>query len=340
VLDDSMSSFMADLSLVPYDKAVKKDTRSHAGEIVNQNLDQARIMARLPHKATWIEWNQRVRIRRSMERMRELGMLPKQYDDDAVFEPFADYRAETSPRRSGWLCLQHPQIETAFMAIMVISDVVGPDEQLMPRCEPSSKALGWTVDDNPLPWQEIGANSAAILTGHDDYRSGSVGTIWSPFTTKAMRHAVETQYRNADDVADFKGDLRYLWTFLATLNDVPVTITDVRASKGFVGRGQYRRYLDHSVVRLNVPQRLAKRVAAKAIALLRKRAHQVRGHWRTMTRGDNPCDTHTWFGRDEAGRVPCLHCQSYKTWIHEHQRGDASLGFVVHDFSLHHPKEH
>jgi hypothetical protein len=45
----------------------------------------------------------------------------------------------------------------------------------------------------------------------------------------------------------------------------------------------------------------------------RRRAHQVRGHWRR-----------DW--RHEGQRI----------WIKEHQRGDASLGFVTHDYHVEH----
>jgi hypothetical protein len=59
------------------------------------------------------------------------------------------------------------------------------------------------------------------------------------------------------------------------------------------------------------------KVARSIIARARRRAHQVRGHWRR-----------DW--RHEGNRI----------WIKEHQRGDASLGFVTHDYTVKHEPEH
>jgi hypothetical protein len=54
------------------------------------------------------------------------------------------------------------------------------------------------------------------------------------------------------------------------------------------------------------------------LAGIRRRAHQVRGHWR------------------DDWRLP----KGNKTlWIAEHQRGDASLGLVIHDYEITHKDE-
>ena len=54
-----------------------------------------------------------------------------------------------------------------------------------------------------------------------------------------------------------------------------------------------------------------KALARKAVTMMRRRAHQVRGHWR------------------DDWRHP-----GQKIWVKEHQRGDASLGFVLHDYTV------
>jgi len=82
--------------------------------------------------------------------------------------------------------------------------------------------------------------------------------------------------------------------------------------------GRYRKFLSHGVITLNVPQHVSlRKVAQRALVSLR-RAHMVRGHWRD--------DWHLPKGNKAL-------------WIREHQRGDASLGFVMHDYKVEHPEE-
>jgi hypothetical protein len=90
-------------------------------------------------------------------------------------------------------------------------------------------------------------------------------------------------------VVETTGILRYLFALLSTLNDVPTIKTQVRPSKGFVARGQYRKFVEHTMVRLNVPQRVDyTRLAKRCVAMARRRAHQVRGHWRVHP-AENAC---------------------------------------------------
>lgn len=37
-----------------------------------------------------------------------------------------------------------------------------------------------------------------------------------------------------------------------------------------------------------------------------------------------------------AERAKCLQCDARRIWINKHQRGDASLGFVMHEYSVTH----
>jgi hypothetical protein len=108
--------------------------------------------------------------------------------------------------------------------------------------------------------------------------------------------------------------LRRVWALLATVNDIPVEARSVIQSKGFIARGSYHRFLDHKVITLRVPDKVdLKKMARDVVAISRRRAHQVRGHWRK----DH-------WRPDE------------RIWVHEHQRGDASLGFVMHDYVVEH----
>jgi hypothetical protein len=141
----------------------------------------------------------------------------------------------------------------------------------------------------------------------------------------------QTQF---NPVAEIAGDLRYLWALLCTINDLPTQTNDVRATKGFVARGSYRRFQDHKVIHLHIPEKQYRRKAVHVIAITRSRAHQVRGHWRTDFR--RPllalCE-HEWMTPDEK-HLECKLCGGRKLHIKEHMRGDPKLGVVTHDYVL------
>ena len=73
-----------------------------------------------------------------------------------------------------------------------------------------------------------------------------------------------------------------------------------------------------NVITLRVPEKADLRKVAQRVAgeIIRRRAHQVRGHWR------------------DDWRLPK---GNKSLWVTEHQRGDASIGFVTHDYLVEHP---
>jgi hypothetical protein len=136
-------------------------------------------------------------------------------------------------------------------------------------------------------------------------------------------------------IKEWVGVARRMWAFLATINDLPVLLTDKVQAKGFVARGQYRRFLSHKTITINVPQKLYRKTIRTALALAHRRAHSVRGHWRIDWRHplSKLCD-HEWSA--DSKHMDCLLCKGRKSWIHEHERGDASRGFVTHDYLVKH----
>ena len=80
-----------------------------------------------------------------------------------------------------------------------------------------------------------------------------------------------------------------------------------------------------------MPETQCRKLALNTAALIRRRAHQVRGFWRSDWRHPlSPLCAHAF---DDT--MICRHCRGRKIWIAEHQRGDASIGFVTHDYSVH-----
>lgn len=294
VLDDEMSAFTTDLAYAPLEKY------DQAGAIAA--MDDLRRLSRLPHSSMWIELN----MRRRCERARAYGI---------------EHRAE-GPHRIGWLLMQHPQIETAFMALHCVSDtIVGGDyENLKPVASAATFGYQWRADDDgPLAWLPLKLidHPESTLTGFMGYKSDFAGLVETPFLKrgKKLLDAVPFVHLRSH-VNELAGDLRYLWALLAAINDVPVGYETVRPSKGYVSRGVYRKYLEHSVIHLKVPHRVSIKVlATQVMGIARRRAHQVRGHWRR--------------NHKKPGE---------RMWVREHVRGDDRLGFVTHDYQVEHER--
>jgi hypothetical protein len=326
VLDESMSAFMADLASVPF-AAVTPERRPDI-------MESLRHGARLPHQTTWIEYDT-LAFRRRLIEVSPSGMDPQG-------KPLG---ADDLPWKLGWLFERHPKVPDAVsMQEFVICGDDGPTP-LAPMALPW-RCVWNTVDEN-VPWvcDNLSAMLAHGLTG---FASPFMGVVHDgpnprmPADEQWHRMIVsgERTWISHYLMVEYAGALRYALAFLATLNDIPVSEATVRPSKGYVARGRYRKFVDHTVLSLNVPQRTdTAKVARRLIALARRRAHGVRGHWRLYRRGATLCPEgvpHVWDAADLAGHSRCHNCDAWRTWIEEHQRGDASLGIVTHDYAVTH----
>lgn len=304
VLDDAMSAFSADLAYA----SLISVGRNHG--IRHRTLEAMRQLSRLPHSTTWIEMNGRARTARA-----------NYYG--ALLDP------ERTPRRLGWLLQQHPTIDTAFTALECVSDSLPPGgDEFVPECSPNWFRYAWRTDEGPLPWKPVASfkqfqgtdindwenwdSASALLTGVQGYHSPQVEIVDGliPYSEAMKQKAIAVSHVN-----EYASDLRYIWALLSTINQLPLRTTEVKASKGYVARGSYKKFVDHTTITLVIPARKSIiRLAKEAIALARRRRHTVRGHWRTDHR--HP---------------------SERLWVKEHERGDASLGFVTHDYKVTHP---
>jgi hypothetical protein len=312
VLDESMSTFMADLSYTTLN-ACKTDAKRH------HLIESMRRLARLPHAITWIEFDKQAHRRRVKEA----------YHPEIVAEP------DSVPDRTGWLLMQHPKIETAFMALHCTSHSWdgANSRQFLPNA--GQFAYAWTCDDSVPPWPrdsfyhqdqpcylESGdpstiATPAGILSGVLSYQTESFSILQAPYMSRkadAVFRKMAGRYFNP--LGEMAHDARYLWSLLATLNDLPTTQAEIKSDKGYLSRGSYKRFCDHTVISLTVPAKRYALVAKRAIAIARRRGHQVRGHFR--------------INRWHPGE---------RIWVREHTRGDTSLGFVLHDYTVSHEKQ-
>lgn len=328
VLDDKMSGFLGELAtraFVPFKgDADKPDPASYPYRIARmiQQAEAMRVSARLPHKSVWIEYNLREANSRSHALLRQ------------PFDP-----AE-APKIEGWLIEQHPQLDVAYrMHLFTWNPDPAEADSHGFQVWAFPVMFTWTADDTVSPWRSIlGAGSspdatvASAIMGHE-----------TPSVSIAQSELMGgIRYKPSGIVAllrEWAGVGRRAWALLATINDLPLVYSDVRASKGFVARGRYRRFLDHRTITINVPQKDQTKLAKQLITLIRHRAHQVRGHWRDdwrqkpSARCPQLVETglHAWNAEGF-----CERCHGHRIWVHEHQRGDASLGFVTHDYLVKH----
>jgi len=342
VLDKEMSAFGADLAYAFLPKL------SHGNRPrVNKLLESLRIQSRIPHALTWIEFDMRARTERATETYYARTHIDAKLD------------ASMSPEQGGWMLLRHPKVDTAFMAIECVSHTRPVNSKFKPGMpseldnEPlidnpsmSPLAYAWTVDDCVPPWPLIGTlsdtaiNASSLLTGIANYRVPQVGWTMAPWAVNSPIRSQITQNYINDMQIQLASDLRYLWALLTAINDVPVGYRTVTPTKGHMVGRNYKRFSEHTIVTLKVPHRMTVQKLAKKVAMAaRRRAHQVREHHRRDWR--NPLTvqcSHVFVAVPDTHLMECTKCHGRKMVIKEHQRGDASMGFVLHDYKVEHPK--
>jgi len=338
VLDEKMSGFLGELATrafvphlgrpdVPQD--VESDIYKFRVARMIQQAEAMRVSARLPHKSIWVEYHLREANTRSH------GLLQ---------QPFNPAEAR---EREGWLIEQHHELSTAYRMHLFTwnTDPAEADSKGF-QIWAFPVTFTWTADDTPSPWRSVMAWREGMERDSSpdaSIASAIIGHV-TPSVTIAQSDMLEDFRRYKPEgvvnlLREWAGVGRRAWALLATLNDLPLVYGEVRASKGFVARGRYRRFLDHRTITINVPQKDQTKLAKELIALVRRRAHQVRGHWRDDWRQkpSKRCPQlvetglHAWNAEGF-----CERCHGHRVWVHEHQRGDASLGFVTHDFVVKH----
>ena len=317
VLDEQMSGFLADLANAAITESL---LRRRDSEEARTLLDGARRMARAPYPTTWIEYDCRARQRRARE-----AYSQNFYGDVADPE-------EICPA-VGWLIEQHPGIEAAYKMTEFVQMIDSASHATEPV--PMPYAYTWVADDTlAIPWQafgfsEQGRRPSEVATGMMGYITDLIGFTTTETTERWPKKELVEQLKET------MGELRCVFMLLASLNHIPTTYDHVRPQRGYVAKGAYRRFMEHSVIHLTLPaHRTLKTLAMRVLVHARRRGHEVRGFWRNDWRHPRtPGCSHVWINHDEHTLI-CQHCQGRRVWIRAHHRGDDSLGYVTHDYSV------
>lgn len=333
VMDESMSGFMADLSTIPFRAATAR--RSEV-------LSSLRHGAMLPHPQTWIEYNARAFRRRLLDVAED--------NHDVWGKTLVDL--EHVPPRIGWLLEEHPKLPH----VIRMTEFIDLEQS---KSAPKGLTVGnlpftvvWSCDDNPLPYNDADPKAGMLAHGITPYISPQIAVCLDrgvPPKHSDFYQQVQSIVPGTKDtietwgthklVCEMGGMARYAITLLATLNDIPVLHREVKQQRGYIAKGQYRKFVDHTTVTLHVPIKTdTVKLARRLVVAARRRWHQVRPYWRTHVRpGDDCCASHMWGPIDERNREHCTQCPAWRTWVRVPDgRGDASIGIVTHDFKVTH----
>lgn len=114
-----------------------------------------------------------------------------------------------------------------------------------------------------------------------------------------------------------------------------VQITEKPAHRKLV-KGKQKAYAAHSIITIDLSAKEARRVIADG-SRGPIRAHEVRGHWMHLNRVRG-C-SHEWRAvpvePDRPERYVC-DCGTVRVWRKAHQKGDATLGYVTHQYHVTH----
>lgn len=141
----------------------------------------------------------------------------------------------------------------------------------------------------------------------------------------------------AREVTEFAGTMRWVICVLAMLNEVPLSTKHVQPSGlvrvGLTGR---RRMLDYHRLTLRLPKtKPLQYIERKFHQATKRRAHEVRAHWRTYVHEVHcKSDDHQWEYDHDNGYRLCGVCNAYGRLIHEHVRGDPNLGWVDKEYVI------
>jgi len=317
ILDDAMAAFLADITSAGCDK--RTDT------IRFKAVHQMRAAARLPHDLTWVEFDLVKYIKREQELLGYRG-----FDCDAFSEI-----------REGWLLNGFSQDTQEFRLHLFIR-AVEPDGTVHHTTFPI--AILWRTDQNkPHGYISFGDRDGTDHTSELlDLPLGAHGAaqIFPQVTfapSELLLKSIPDDFTvTKRGVSSSNGVMRRLWSFLSTVNDIPVIIRSARTAKGFTAKARRHPFLEHRILQLHVPHQTDYRKLARSIvAAAKRRAHTVRGHWRKhYHRPLVPLCEHEFETVDSGLR--CKKCHGQRIFVHEHQRGDASVGFVTHDYRVVH----
>ena len=162
------------------------------------------------------------------------------------------------------------------------------------------------------------------------YKTGAIEpeTIWRDYLTSKGMEFSQIMTRACEEQ---RFDLRFIVAALALLNHAPVKFVPFRPSGYLRPRFENRPFMTTNVITLEIPasRRRVKDINHQLKSISggwHNRRHQVRGHWRVA----DTQISEKW----ERFYDPMTEKHRWRLWIDNHERGDASLGWVTSRYNV------
>lgn len=302
-------------------------------------------LARLPYDKIWLEWDQTTKILKS-EAMGYTHASPPGFADEE--RPHGLLLSREGSRPDRWTA-------TEFTGDGPLAVGYG----LWTDADETSPAVpaGQSVD-RVLP--EYGGHAGFIQMGYGAPGGQFLVLPWfkhrvtatvtplyrDSFASMYAKHkgrrapggdeALVSEYKRLIEAAAMRtrGVMRFIIAILAMMNEVPTVTEEVPARRGSsTAKGRAVPFLSYETLAIDLPKRRGLPAVARILsaAYARRRAHEVRGHWRRLTReylegSEMVTPTGKAIVRSADGTA--------RIWIDDHVRGDASIGWVAKDYGV------
>ena len=200
--------------------------------------------------------------------------------------------------------------------------------------------LGWGYTASVDPLAMMGAVDPMRQLTVADSLKDSINIGWEPQTYQMYKEDHTTDSLKElfiTSVMEARGDVRLIVTLLSLINEVPIIETPSQRKGSFSGAGgAIRRYLMNKTVTINIPSNKPLRRVRQLLnnkVKSRKARHEVRGHWRTIVHKEDHIRKRT----QPDGTIVeefIRKGQLERVWVASHERGDAGVGYVRHDYKV------
>lgn len=312
------------------DDAVGLITELSSGPSITDKLSIYRLLARLPFEEIFIEFNYQARFdaRKRLGTARTasipesapdvMGWLLKRLSDTS-------WKATTVVRFRPDQTASGREVDTFGVTHVVSTE--GPLKYRSIAKDPIIQEVINTLNDEmlfPAIMWGLAADVEGSITGsnvsYPEHLCGTNAIEIDPSWEHILQTAYGTRsererralYRKQIESAgvELMGDLRFITTALATLNEVPMTFRDVRPQGSMRIGGRVREYMVNRVVTIALPKKrglTTKVLKMLRLAEIRMRRHEVSGYFRRVRHADGTVE---------------------RRWVKDYMRGDASLGYV------------
>jgi hypothetical protein len=331
----------------------------HIGNVIRDVPDllvREQQFARAPHDITWIEWNSRAlweTINREQSDQYADGRMGFLIDHGTVYTFVEAHIARAT--NAG-------PLDVRMMPFIYELHQPWTVPEMKAFCElgglpPTVTGHLLTEDDEPLP--DIQLPTIDYLYWGSRTKEVDIELI-PAFRQHSMRRLPTKPPYSDHDAASIighcAGDLRNLIAMLLMLNRPNITEYERELPhwRGFV-RGKLRPFMSHTTVTINInPTPILRKIGTVLGESEPRRRHEVRGTWchdDVYYKGARAGCIHAWIphpayaediehlhidakGNVEWSNYQCTECQGHRYWRKKHERGDASKGFVIKDYTV------